>query len=185
CHLGLRENLPGISVELYEKNDNVGGTWAKNTYPGLSCDIPSKLYSYSFAPNPDWSATYASQPEILSNIQQVVRSFDCSDYIPLTQECVAAEWPDDELHWRVKLIDLESGQSYLRYTKILVTAVRFCDAPKGADKINGIENFTRKVFHSARWDHSFDFSDKNVAVVGNGCSANQFIPSLLDQGHRA
>ncbi|KAH7231680.1 uncharacterized protein BKA55DRAFT_524457, partial [Fusarium redolens] len=139
------------------------------------------LYSYSFAPNPDWSATYASQPEILSYIQQVVRSSDCSDYIHLKQECVAAEWLDNELHWRVKLIDLESGQSYLRYTKVLVTAVGFCDVPKGADKIDGIKNFTGKVFHSARWDHSFDFSDKNVGVVGNGCSANQFISSLLDQ----
>ncbi|KAI8689141.1 hypothetical protein NCS55_00170200 [Fusarium keratoplasticum] len=70
---------------------------------------------------------------------------------------------------------------YLRYTRFLITAVGFCDVPKGTDKIDGIENFTGKVFHSARWDHSFDFSNKAVAVVGNGCSANQFIPSLLDQ----
>jgi cation diffusion facilitator CzcD-associated flavoprotein CzcO len=81
----------------------------------------------------------------------------------------------------VRLTDGETGQDYLRHSRFLITAAGFCDVPNSANGIDGIQSFAGQVFHSARWDHSFDFSDKSVAVVGNGSSANQFIPSMLHQ----
>ncbi|KAL2193553.1 hypothetical protein P885DRAFT_45032 [Corynascus similis CBS 632.67] len=175
----VRQELPNASVAVFEKRNHVGGTWAKNTYPGLSCDIPSQLYSYSFALNPEWSDVYASQPEILAYIESVVSRFDHTSYIHLSQECTAAEWLDDEFLWRVHFTERESGRSSVKHARLLITAVGFCDVPNGAEGIRDIQNFGGRMFHSANWDHSFDFRDKNVVVVGNGCSANQFVPYLV------
>lgn len=130
---------------------------------------------------PEWQNVYATQPEILAYINDVVSSFDVTGYILLKQECVEAKWLNDEYLWRLKFVDRTTGHSYFRHTRILITAVGFCDIPKGTEDIHGIEKFQGHVFHSATWDHSFDFSGKDVIVVGNGCSANQFIPYLVNR----
>ncbi|KAL8341211.1 hypothetical protein RB601_005734 [Gaeumannomyces tritici] len=156
----IRQQLPNSSVAVFERGDHVGGTWAKNTYPGLSCDIPS-------------------QPEILAYTESVVSRFDHSSHIHLNQECTAAEWLDDEFLWRVHFVERKSARSYVKHARFLITAVGFCNAPNGAEGIRDIQNFGGRMFHSANWDHSFDFRDKNVLVVGNGCSANQFVPYLV------
>ncbi|KAK0743465.1 hypothetical protein B0T18DRAFT_490189 [Schizothecium vesticola] len=168
-----RQKLPKATVAVFEKEESVGGTWTKNTYPGLSCDIPSQLYSYSFAPNPEWSTIYATQPEILAYIKRVASQFECSSHIHLKQVCTGAEWLDDEFLWRVHFVDKPSDRSYIRHSRFLITAAGFCDEPNGAEDIQGVQEFGGHVFHSARWDHPFDFRDKDVVVVGNGCSANQ------------
>ncbi|KAK3298714.1 uncharacterized protein B0H64DRAFT_439154 [Chaetomium fimeti] len=178
----IRQELPNANVAVFEAGDRVGGTWAKNTYPGLSCDIPSQLYSYSFALNPEWSVVYASQPEILAYIESVVSRFDHSSHIHLGQACTAAEWLEDAFLWRVYFVDRESGRSYVKHARFLITAVGFCDVPNGAEDIRDVQNFDGRLFHSANWDHSFDFHNKSVVVVGNGCSANQFIPHLVEHG---
>lgn len=105
--------------------------------------------------------------------------FECSSHVHLKQTCTGAEWLDDELLWRVHFVDESSGQTYVRYSRFLITASGFCDEPNGAEGIQGVDGFGGHIFHSARWDHSFDFRDKDVVVVGNGCSANQFIPQLI------
>jgi cation diffusion facilitator CzcD-associated flavoprotein CzcO len=122
---------------------------------------------------------YASQPEILAYIESVVSRFDHSSHIHLNQECTAAEWRDDEFLWRVHFVERESGRTYVKNARFLITAIGFCDTPNGAEGIRGIQNFGGRMFHSANWDHSFDLRDKNVVVVGNGCSANQFVPHLV------
>ncbi|KAH6854758.1 hypothetical protein B0I37DRAFT_422569 [Chaetomium sp. MPI-CAGE-AT-0009] len=175
----IRQELPDAHVAVFEAGDRVGGTWAKNTYPGLSCDIQSQLYSYSFALNPEWSDVYASQPEILAYIESVVSRFGHANHINLKQECTTAEWLDDEFLWRVHFVDRESGRSYIKHARFLITAVGFCDVPNDAEGIRDIRSFGGRLFHSANWDHSFDFRDKSVVVVGNGCSANQFVPHLV------
>ncbi|KAK2591269.1 hypothetical protein QQS21_011050 [Conoideocrella luteorostrata] len=175
------QKLPDAKVAVFEKADSVGGTWAKNTYPGLSCDIPSQLYSYSFALNPDWQNVYASQPEILAYIKDIVSSLGISERIQLGQECTAVEWVHDESLWRVKLTDRANGRNYLRYARFLMTGVGFCDIPNGTENIRNVEKFKGRIFHSANWDHSFDFDNKDVIVVGNGCSANQFVPHLVNE----
>lgn len=122
---------------------------------------------------------YAPQLEILAYIESVVSRFDHGSHIYLGQECTAAEWVDDEFLWRIHFLDRESGRSYVKHSRFLITAVGFCDVPNGAEGIRDIQNFDGSLFHSANWDHSFDFRDKNVLVVGNGCSANQFVPYLV------
>ena len=103
-----------------------------------------------------------------------------SDQVHLNQECTAAEWLDDEFLWRVHFVDRGSDRRYVKHARFLITAVGFCDVPNGAEDIAKIQSFGGAVFHSADWDHSFDFRDKDVLVVGNGCSANQFIPQLIE-----
>lgn len=119
---------------------------------------------------------YASQPEILAYIESVVSRFDHSSHVHLNQECTAAEWLADEFLWRVHFVERKSGRSYVKHARFLITAVGFCDVPNGTEGIRDIQNFGGRMFHSANWDQSFDFRDKNVLVVGNGCSANQVRP---------
>ncbi|KAK2754293.1 hypothetical protein FQN54_007173 [Arachnomyces sp. PD_36] len=178
----LLERFPNATVQVFEKADDIGGTWLKNTYPALSCDIPSQLYSYSFAPNQDWSAVYATQPEILGYIRQVVSTHNCLKNIQLKQECLSATWSNVKCLWHVKFLDHDTGEVYTRVSRVLLTAVGFSDIPKDPEDIQGINTFSGRIFHSANWDHSFDFRGKDILVVGNGCSANQFIPWLVKNG---
>ncbi|KAG7285859.1 hypothetical protein NEMBOFW57_008153 [Staphylotrichum longicolle] len=145
----------------------------------MACPEYGQLYSYSFALNSEWSDVYASQPEILAYIESVVSRFSHSSHVHLNQECTAAEWLDHEFLWRVHFVEGQSGRRYVKNARFLIAAVGFSDVPNGAEGIRNIQNFGGRIFHSANWDHSFDFPDKNVVVIGNGCSANQFVPHLV------
>ncbi|KAL2802996.1 hypothetical protein BJX63DRAFT_437366 [Aspergillus granulosus] len=177
--VNLQKRYPHATFSVFEKHYRIGGTWAKNTYPGLRCDIPSELYSYSFAPNPNWSSTYASQPEILAYIEGVATAHRLPKLIKLQQECLSARWSEERCIWDVCFKDLASGTLYTVQCRILITSVGFLDIPRGPEGIIGIANFKGKVFHSASWDHNVDFEGRDIVVIGNGCSANQFIPWLV------
>ncbi|KAL2812895.1 hypothetical protein BDW59DRAFT_178493 [Aspergillus cavernicola] len=178
--VNLQRRYPHVTFAVFERNHRVGGTWAKNTYPGLRCDIPSELYSYSFAPNPNWSSTFASQAEILAYVEDVADQNQLTEFILLQQECLSASWKDDVCMWDVQFRNHITGAEYAVKCRVLITSVGFLDVPRGADDISGIGNFQGAVFHSSSWDHDTDFSGKNVVVLGNGCSANQFIPWLVN-----
>lgn len=137
----------------------------------------SKLYSYSFAPNPDWSTTYASQPEILAYIKRVAQNLQSG--IHLHQECVSAQWLEDTGLWRVEFLDTTTDEACVRHSRVLCTAVGFLDIPMGPESIANIQEFRGRIFHSSDWDHEVDFEGKDIVVVGNGASANQFVPWLL------
>lgn len=94
---------------------------------------------------------------------------------------MGATWLEEELRWRVEIKDAVSGLTYFKHARFVITAVGFCDAPNGTEDIDHIEDFRGLVFHSARWDHSADLRGARVVVIGNGCSANQFIPQLANQ----
>ena len=118
----------------------------------------------------------------MSYIHHVADTHNCTDNIHLGQKCISAQWLEDEYLWEVTFVDRKDGEAYVRYCQFLITGTGFCDIPKGTEGIHGIDNFAGEVFHSANWNHEYDFEDKNVLVVGNGSSANQFIPSLLEHG---
>ncbi|KAL1958499.1 hypothetical protein VTO42DRAFT_4363 [Malbranchea cinnamomea] len=181
--VNLRQRYPHATFAVFEQNHLVGGTWAKNTYPGLRCDIPSQLYSYSFALNPNWSSTYALQPEILAYINDVVDRHRLKESIFLQQECLSARWRDDDSTWGVRLLDHVTGEEYTVHCHVLITSVGFLHIPKGTEDIANYQAFQGKTFHSSAWDHEAEFEGKNVVVIGNGCSANQFIPWLLEHGN--
>jgi cation diffusion facilitator CzcD-associated flavoprotein CzcO len=156
---------------VIEKADDVGGTWRDNTYPGACCDIPSQLYSLSFAPNPEWSSSYSPQPEIQAYLQRVAEEYGVRDRIVFGTELEQAAWDDEARLWRCRTT---SGEVTAR---TLVTGVGGLSEPRLPD-IEGLDSFQGTLFHSARWDHSVDLAGKRVAVIGTGASAIQIVPEL-------
>jgi cation diffusion facilitator CzcD-associated flavoprotein CzcO len=156
---------------VLERGDDVGGTWQFNTYPGCACDIPSHLYSFSFALNPDWSETYSSQLEIRAYLQRCADRFGVRPHVRLNCELRDASWDDERGVW-----NLETTQGPLR-ARILVSASGPLFEPK-LPAIAGLGDFEGKVFHSARWNHEYDLRGKRVAVIGTGASAIQLVPAI-------
>lgn len=155
---------------LYEKAGEVGGTWRENTYPGLSCDVPCRFYSYSFAPNPDWSRNFASGAEIQHYFVRCAESFGVRPYIRFNAEVVAARWVDGR--WRLRTRD---GAEDL--VDVLVAATGVLHHPKLPD-INGLDSFAGAAFHSSRWDHSVPLEGRRVAVIGTGSTGVQVTTAL-------
>jgi cation diffusion facilitator CzcD-associated flavoprotein CzcO len=158
-------------VLILEKADTYGGTWRANTYPGCACDVPSGLYSYSFAPNPRWSRVYGTQPEILAYVDQVAHDYGLLPHTQFNTEVTAARWDPKRALWRVQTT---AGAYTARF---LLAAAGPWDEPKIPD-IPGLETFTGEIFHSARWNHDYDLTGKRVAVIGSGASAVQFVPRI-------
>jgi cation diffusion facilitator CzcD-associated flavoprotein CzcO len=168
--LAIRLNQDGVDdFVVLERNDGVGGTWWANTYPGCACDVPSHLYSFSFAPNPDWTRTYSRQPEIRDYLRRVVEEHGVTPHIRLGCEVQGARWADD--HWAI-----ETSQGPVS-AKVLVSAAGPLVEPKLPD-FPGLERFQGPAFHSARWDHSASLKGKRVAAIGTGASAIQFVPKI-------
>ncbi|KAI9372932.1 hypothetical protein BJX61DRAFT_410726 [Aspergillus egyptiacus] len=173
----LQQKFPRVNYEIYDKAEKLGGTWWFNTYPGCACDVPSHLYSYSFALNPDWSAQFAPQAEIESYCRSVAEKHDIPRHITFRSTVQSATFDEASQTWVVSILDQQTGQVYKRRTRVLISAVGLLSEPNDCH-IPGREEYTGRVFHSARWDHGFEWEGKDVVVVGNGCSATQFVPVL-------
>ncbi|WP_306362303.1 NAD(P)/FAD-dependent oxidoreductase [Nocardia sp. CC227C] len=156
---------------LLERADELGGTWQANTYPGCACDVPSHLYSYSFAPNPNWSRTYGRQREILDYLRSVAERHDVVRYIRLNTELLDARWDDTESLWRI-----ETSRGPLTADYFISAAGIFAEAKYPS--IPGLERFEGTAFHSLHWNHDHDLTGERVAVIGTGASAVQFIPEI-------
>ena len=166
----LRE--AGITdVTILERADELGGTWRDNTYPGVACDVASCLYSYSFAPNPDWSHAYSEGPEILDYLRSVAERCDVDRHIRYGTEVLRARWNDAAGHW-----ELETTAGPLTADVVIPATGPFGD-PQMPD-IPGLDRFEGTMFHSLRWDHDHDLRGRRVAVLGTGASAVQFVPEI-------
>lgn len=166
----LREEGERDFVVL-ERGDDVGGAWRENTYPGCQCDVPSHLYSLSFAPNPNWSRTYSRQAEIREYMRGVATEKGIYEHIRFAHEVLGARWDVDLNRWVI-----ETTQGSLT-AQVLVGGMGPLDEPS-MPQIPGIASFAGTSFHSARWDHEKDISGERVAVVGTGASAIQFVPEI-------
>ena len=155
---------------LFEKADDVGGTWRDNTYPGCQCDVPSILYSFSDHLNPDWSRTYSPQAEIQQYLQRVATKVP-SDLFRFGHEVVDAQWLDHEQRWRV------TTTQGIYTADVLVTGHGGLSAPSMPD-IPGLQDFEGDAFHSSLWDDSVELEGKRVAIVGTGASAIQIVPRI-------
>ena len=160
---------------VVEKGSDVGGTWRDNTYPGAACDVPSQLYSFSFAPNPDWSMSFSPQPEIQAYLQRVAREAGVLDRFVFDTRVETARWDDDQQRWMVEVTGPDGPATYAART--VLSGAGGLSEPK-LPEIEGIETFQGDVFHSAQWDHSVDLTGKRVAVIGTGASAIQLVPEL-------
>ncbi len=172
--LGLAVRLREQGVEdfvILERNADVGGTWWANTYPGCACDVPSHLYSFSFAPNPDWSRTYSPQPEIRAYLERVARERDLYRSIRFGTSVTGADWDDAAGRWTLAT---SAGPVSAR---VLVAAPGTLTEPSLPD-LPGLGSFAGTTFHSARWDHGHDLRGERVAVIGTGASAIQLVPAI-------
>ncbi|GAA2456605.1 NAD(P)/FAD-dependent oxidoreductase [Streptomyces macrosporus] len=156
---------------VLERRDSVGGTWRDNSYPGCACDVPSHLYSFSFAPNPDWPRNFSGQEHIRAYLERVADTFGLRPHIRFDSEVLQARWDAEELRWEVET------RSGTLTADMLVSATGPLSDPMIPD-IPGLDGFTGKVFHSAQWDHDYDLRGKRVAVIGTGASAIQIIPEI-------
>ncbi len=176
CGLGtlIRLKQAGIDdVVLLERDERVGGTWRDATYPGAACDIPSQLYSFSFAPNPDWSRAYSPSAEILAHIEGLVQRFDLGPHLRLGAEVTGLTFERRAGAWTV---ETAAGTTY-RARAVVAASGPLSDA--SLPRIRGIETFEGTIIHSARWNHDVDLAGTSVAVVGTGASAVQIIPELV------
>jgi cation diffusion facilitator CzcD-associated flavoprotein CzcO len=172
--LGAAIRLRQQGVEdfvVFERASEVGGTWRDNSYPGCACDVQSHLYSFSFAPNPDWTRSYSPQPEIWNYLKRCARDFGVLPHVRFRHEVRDAAWDDSKQRWRI-----ETSQGV--YTaSVLVLASGALSEPS-MPNMRGLESFKGQAFHSARWNHEYDFAGRRVAVIGTGASAIQFVPEI-------
>ena len=175
--LGFGQRLREMGIDdfvILERSDDVGGVWNLNTYPGCRCDVPSHLYSFSFAPNPEWTSTYSPQPEIRDYLRACVDRFDLRARLRTGVDVTQATWNEAAAHW-----DIETSEGPWT-ALLLVSAVGPLTEPKLPD-VPGINRFRGKIMHSARWDGDYDLSGKRVASIGTGASAIQYVPRIADQ----
>jgi cation diffusion facilitator CzcD-associated flavoprotein CzcO len=170
--VGIRLRGAGVTdFVILERAGSVGGTWRDNTYPGCACDIPSHLYSFSFAPNPDWAHSFSRQPEIWRYLEDVTDRYSLRRHLAFGTELIRADWAAGAARWR-----LQTGRGELS-ADVLICAAGPLSEPSLPD-VPGLADFPGAVFHSARWNHDFDLAGKRVAVVGTGASSVQIVPEI-------
>ncbi|WP_109524851.1 MULTISPECIES: flavin-containing monooxygenase [Nocardia] len=172
----LRHGIRNIA--LFDKATELGGVWRDNTYPGCNCDVPAHLYSFSFAPYRDPAVRYPGRPEILAYLRDVVETFGLTPYLQLNTAIIDARYDEPGSIWR---LTTSTGQRYT--ADHVVFAVGMLHRPK-LPVIDGLDDFTGPIFHTARWDHTTDVTGRDVAVIGTGASAVQAIPRLAASARR-
>ncbi|MGW2395047.1 flavin-containing monooxygenase [Kitasatospora sp. NPDC001664] len=169
---GVRLRRAGITdFVILERASAVGGTWRDNSYPGCACDVPSHLYSFSFAPNPEWPRSFSFQPDIRAYLERVADTFGLRPHLRFDAEVLELRWEQEQNRWRV------TTAAGTWTADAVVSAAGPLADPQIPD-LPGLKDFTGKVFHSSRWDHDFDLTGKRVAIVGTGASAAQIIPAI-------
>jgi cation diffusion facilitator CzcD-associated flavoprotein CzcO len=170
--LAIRMRQQGIDdFVVLERADEVGGTWRDNTYPGLTCDVPSHLYSFSFAPNADWSRSFSPQAEILEYLKGCADRYGIRRFVRFGHEVKAARWDDQAQRW---CIETSQGEWT---AQVLVAGMGPLSEPS-TPELSGLDTFEGTTFHSAAWDHAHDLTGERVAVVGTGASSIQFVPQI-------
>lgn len=172
--MAIRLRQQGVTdVVVLEKADDLGGTWRDNRYPGCACDVPSNLYSYSFAPKPDWDKAFAGQPQIWDYLRDVAGRFGVDRLIRYGQHLVEAAFDEHEHRWYLRTA---AGDRLTARTLVLATGA--LSTPAVPD-LPGLESFRGKVFHSAQWPDGEDVvTARRLAVVGTGASAVQIVPEI-------
>jgi cation diffusion facilitator CzcD-associated flavoprotein CzcO len=174
--MAIKLKLRGVDdFVVLEKDDDLGGTWRDNTYPGCACDVPSYLYSFSFEQNPRWTRMFAPQQEIWDYIRHCVHRYGIGSHFRYNAAVTGAEFDETTGTWEVHVNDAE-----VLTARALVTGVGALHMPK-VPELPGLETFEGTTFHSAHWNHDHDLEGRNVAVIGTGASAIQFVPQIAQE----
>ncbi|EXJ53853.1 hypothetical protein A1O7_09189 [Cladophialophora yegresii CBS 114405] len=164
-----------IDHTIYEARSELGGTWLVNTYPGVVCDVPSHIYAFPFDPNPGWSRFFSTGPEIWAYMKKMAQKWNLERDVKYNHRVTGAYWQEDRGQWRVIV---EHNNTVIEdYADILISAQGFLNTWNWPS-IPGLQTFQGKKVHSASWDHDYDYSNKTVAVIGNGSSGIQILPQL-------
>ncbi len=164
-------------IALLEREDDLGGTWHVNRYPGLAVDIASVTYSYSFEPNPHWKHWFARGPELKAYAEHVADKYDLRRHMEFGVLVEGARWDEEHQHWVVTTRPVRGGRRKTRTARYLMTATGFLSQPRLPD-IEGVDDFAGTVVHTAKWDDSVDLDGKRIAVIGTGATAVQLIPKI-------
>eukprot|EP01125_Pyxidicula_operculata_P002450 TRINITY_DN12312_c0_g1_i1.p1 TRINITY_DN12312_c0_g1~~TRINITY_DN12312_c0_g1_i1.p1 ORF type:complete len:524 (+),score=78.99 TRINITY_DN12312_c0_g1_i1:103-1674(+) len=184
--LGLAIKLKQIGVSkitIYDKGNDIGGTWRENQYPGCACDVPSVLYSYSFEPNPSWTKSYAPRDEILNYLKNCAKKHDIYKHTKFNKIVLSSKYIQNTRQWEVTTKDLATNKEETIKADYFISCVGQLNEPK-LPTIPGMDSFGGHQFHSAQWDHSVDLKNKNVVVVGIGASSAQFIPHVVEKAKK-
>ncbi|GAA3242865.1 flavin-containing monooxygenase [Dactylosporangium siamense] len=160
---------------VFERAAELGGTWRDNAYPGCACDVPSHVYSFSFALNPAWSSTYSPQPEIWAYLRDCADRYALRPSIRFDTDVRQASWDATAGHWRIETSQRGSQREWT--ADVLISAGGPLNEPV-IPKLPGLETFRGETFHSSRWNHDHDLTGRRVAVIGTGASAVQFVPAI-------
>ena len=169
----------GVSVTVFEKNGDVGGTWLENVYPGCRVDVPNQLYSFSFAQTNDWVSRFSAQPDLLAYLQGTARDLGLGECIRFGSEVTEARFDEAAQAWSVT-VRTADGNVTTETVDAVVCAVGQLNRPS-LPALDGRDSFTGPSFHSAAWDHTVELSGRRVAVIGSGASAAQFVPLLAGE----
>ncbi|KAK7946263.1 cyclohexanone monooxygenase [Apiospora aurea] len=163
----LRKDFTDFTLDIFEKNPDIGGTWFENRYPGCACDAPAHNYTYSFEPKWDWSSNYAGSPEIFRYFSDFAGKYDLRQYISFGHEVVGAQWDEDANEWIVDVREGGGGHTTRRRADFLINASGILNKWKWPD-IAGLDSFKGPKIHSAAWDESVELKGKRVGLIGNG-----------------
>ncbi|KAK8109514.1 hypothetical protein PG999_007651 [Apiospora kogelbergensis] len=178
----LRKDFTDFTLDIFEKNADIGGTWFENRYPGCACDAPAHNYTYSFEPKWDWSSNYADAGEIFQYFSEFANKYDLRKYISFRHEVVGARWDEDATEWVVDVREGgpeggPEGRITRRRADFLINASGVLNKWKWPD-VAGLDSFKGPKIHSANWDDSVDLKGKRVGLIGNGSSGIQLLPQL-------
>ncbi|KAI5814907.1 hypothetical protein BZA77DRAFT_317773 [Pyronema omphalodes] len=167
-----------VDLTIYEKNKDVGGTWLENRYPGVACDVPAPIYTFSWAPNPDWSEFYAKGPEIWEYVKNTSNKHGLEKNVKFQSKVIECIWSEADGKW--KLVIEQEGIRFNDECEILINAAGILNHWKWPD-ITGLHDFKGKLIHSAAWDQDYDYTGKRVALIGNGSTALQILPAIRER----
>ncbi|EST08874.1 Pyridine nucleotide-disulfide oxidoreductase, class-II [Kalmanozyma brasiliensis GHG001] len=172
------QRLLGLTkLKIFDRVADFGGTWENNRYAGAACDIPPRLYSFSFYQKKNWKDFMAKQPEMKSYLNETAVEYGLYRFAEFRKDVYSAEWVEEQSHWRVKYRSVDSDEHGVVTARVLLNGSGALSVPRDCD-VEGHENFKGALFHSAKWDTSVDLRNKDVVVLGNGCSATQIVPSI-------
>ncbi|RAV07594.1 cyclohexanone monooxygenase [Mycolicibacterium sp. GF69] len=169
----------GVRYQIFDRNDEAGGTWLTTKYPGIGVDTPSAYYSLSRAVNPDWTSYYPQGAEYQNYLVALVDKYGLREHTRFGTEVEALCWDDERKQWQIHAIDRD-GNRDVSYATVVVTAAGYLNRPRWPE-VPGRDSFTGISIHSAQWDPSLDLSGKRVAIIGAGCTAVQIVDACVDE----
>ncbi len=175
----LSASEAGVAYEVFDRNDEVGGTWLTTKYPGIGVDTPSAYYSLSREVNPEWTNYYPQGAEYQAYLVKLADKHRLREHTRFNTEVEALWWDDDRLHWQIHSVDGE-GSRDVSYARVVITAAGYLNRPRWPE-LPGRETFEGRSIHSALWDPDLDLTGKRVAVIGAGCTAVQIVDACVDQ----